>query len=71
MKAWDDEKQDYTYVTRACSAVCGHYTQVGHAQRITITIQKYNIHVHVYSQCAGLIKSTVAVYSIIVIDLYK
>ncbi|XP_062599289.1 GLIPR1-like protein 1 [Saccostrea cucullata] len=28
VKAWDDEKQDYTYSSRACSAVCGHYTQV-------------------------------------------
>lgn len=28
MKAWDDEKTDYTYSTKACSAVCGHYTQV-------------------------------------------
>lgn len=69
MKAWDDEKQDYTYATQACSAVCGHYTQVGHAQRITMTIKKiYNI--HVYSQCAGLIKSIVTVHSIIVIDVY-
>ena len=30
----------------------------------------YNIHVHVYSQCAGLIKSILTVYSIIVIDVY-
>eukprot|EP00105_Crassostrea_gigas_P025456 XP_011446050.1 PREDICTED: GLIPR1-like protein 1 [Crassostrea gigas] len=28
VKAWDDEKTDYTYSTKACSAVCGHYTQV-------------------------------------------
>ncbi|MCA2979961.1 MAG: hypothetical protein INH41_31585 [Myxococcaceae bacterium] len=30
VKAWDDEKTDYTYSTNTCraGAVCGHYTQV-------------------------------------------
>jgi hypothetical protein len=26
--SWVNEKADYTYSTGACSAICGHYTQV-------------------------------------------
>ena len=28
IQAWYDEISDYDYDTRACSGVCGHYTQV-------------------------------------------
>ena len=28
IQAWYNEITDYTYSSRACSAVCGHYTQV-------------------------------------------
>ncbi|XP_061164438.1 peptidase inhibitor 16-like [Saccostrea echinata] len=28
VQSWDNEKNDYTYSSKACSGVCGHYTQV-------------------------------------------
>lgn len=29
VQSWFDERQHYDYAANTCSAVCGHYTQVG------------------------------------------
>ena len=36
IQAWYYEISYYTYETRACSLVCGHYTQVGEGNRLVL-----------------------------------
>ena len=47
IQAWYDEKRDYNFDTRACSAVCGHYTQVSPATFMCVLYTDTPSNVHV------------------------